>query len=93
MTLIGYTIYNRLCVLVNECITNTIIYNYNIPLLLKKIKDIDKQNKLTKNEITVTPPLSNKQNDKIYMCLMLTAYLNELTWEKCLLCFVLSYML
>ena len=29
MTLNGYIIYNRLCVLVNECIPNTVIYNHH----------------------------------------------------------------
>ena len=34
--IIAYTIYNVLCMLVNECIPNTIIYNHSIPFLLKK---------------------------------------------------------
>ena len=29
MSPIGYIIYNKLCVLVNQCIPNNIIYNHN----------------------------------------------------------------
>ena len=36
MTLIGYIIYDKLCMLVNVCIPNTIIYNCNILLCLIK---------------------------------------------------------
>ena len=36
-TLVDYIIWYRLYILVNECITNAIIYNHNIHLLLTKI--------------------------------------------------------
>ena len=49
--LIGYTRYNRLSMLVDECIPYTIIYNCSIPLLTKNKKLW--QNKLTKTKITV----------------------------------------
>ena len=53
LLLILILLLKRLCTVVNECIPNPIIYNCNIPLLLK---NFDKQHKLTKNKNTVTSP-------------------------------------